>query len=368
MNECPYFGVCGGCSMQDVPMSDQLAQKQAKLLELLHENGGVEPQEVLPPLDGPAWGYRHRARLAAKLVTKKGGVLVGFREQAGRYVTDMEQCPILAEGVSNLIRPLKRLIGALSLRDAIPQIEVAATGSTVALTFRHLRPLEEDDAALLRAFEDEHDVLLYLQPGGPDSIVPLVPEREPKLAYSLPDWDLEIAFGPIDFIQVNPAINEKLIRRVIELIDVQPDDRVADLFCGLGNFSLPLARAGAHVTGFELVASQVNRARENAAANGLDSRADFEVCDLYGDDGIDTTSVSGFDRILLDPPRSGAEGVVRMIPESVKRIVYVSCNPKTLARDSAILVKGKKFIPKKFGIVNMFPHTLHAEAVALFER
>jgi 23S rRNA (uracil1939-C5)-methyltransferase len=349
-------------------MDEQLEYKQQQLLDFLLGHGGVELKEVLPPLDGPEWGYRHRARLAVKHVPKKGGVLVGFREKHNSYVVEMDCCEILAEGISRLIMPLRDIIGSLSIYNRVPQIEIVAGDEVVALTMRHLEPLSEQDISILDSFSKEYEISVYLQPAGPDSIVPLDQKSERALTYKLEDWNLELKFGPLDFMQINPAINRVLIHRTIELLDPKPEDRIADLFCGLGNFSLPLATSGAQVKGFELVEEQVEKARENAFRNDLADRASFEVSDLYSK-GLDSSYLKGFTKVLLDPPRSGAEDVVESIgSDGLHRIVYVSCNPETLARDARILVRNKGYSLKKCGIVNMFPHTLHAEAIAMFDR
>ncbi len=364
---CTYFGVCGGCRLQHVSMDRQLALKQDRLRDLLAEQG-VHAREILSPLEGPEWGYRHRARMSVKDVPKKGGVLVGFRERDGRFITDMERCEIVPPAASSLIRPLRDLIGGLSIRNRIPQLEVAVDDSRTAFVIRHLDPLESDDRTALEAFAREHGVSFYLQPGGTDTVAPLMRDEERALSYGLAEWNVTIAFAPVDFTQVNPCINRALVKRVIELIDPQPGEAVADLFCGVGNFSLPLAATGARVEGYELLEEQIVRARFNAEANGLADRAVFSACDLCrAPDGPRPFDSCG--KLLLDPPRSGAEDVVRGLPaEGPRRIVYVSCNPETLARDAGLLVHDKGFELKACGIVNMFPHTLHAEAVALFVR
>lgn len=366
MIKCSNFGTCGGCRLQHMSMSEQLELKQQHLIALLEGYAGAKPDALAHPLDGPKWNYRYRARLAVKYVPKKGGVLVGFRESEGSYVTEMEHCEILAPGVSVLIGPLRDLIGSLSIAHRIPQIEVAASDECIALTLRYLEPFSQSDYEALNNFEREHNVLFFIQSGGPETVLPLAELKTP-LTYSLPEWDLSMTFGPLDFIQVNPAVNRKLIQRVIDWLEPQPGLRVADLFCGLGNFSLPIAAKGAQVRGFELVDAQVERARENARCNGLEGRASFEVRDLYAGNS-EASFLRGFSQALIDPPRSGAEELLRALPpDGPSRIVYVSCNPLTLARDAGILVKQKGYDMKKYGVVNMFPHTLHAEAIAMFE-
>jgi 23S rRNA (uracil1939-C5)-methyltransferase len=366
-SRCPCFGICGGCSLQQMPMDEQLKRKQAQLLDYLL-GVRVESVEIMPPIEGPEWGYRHRARLAVKHVPKKGGVLVGFREKQKSYVVEMDGCEILTESISSLIMPLREMIESLTVYNRVPQVEVAAGDEVIALTLRHLEPLSEKDISILEAFSKDHAVSFYLQPRGPDSVVPLNQGSDKPLTYKLEGWNLEIEFGPLDFMQINPEINHALIRKTFELLDPSSDDRIADLFCGLGNFSLPLAALGARVEGFELVETQVERARENAFRNNLKDQACFEVQDLYSV-AHDKAFLNEYSKILLDPPRSGAEEVVKSISsDGISRIVYVSCNPETLARDAQILVKQKGFALKKCGVVNMFPHTLHSEAIAMFDR
>ncbi len=366
---CSHFGVCGGCSLQHLSMEQQVAHKQERLFGLLRGQGGVEARRILPPIEGPAWGYRHRARLAVKHVPKKGGALVGFRERDRRYVADMDRCEILPVRISALIGPLRGLINGLSVRDRIPQIELAVGERAASMVVRTLDSLSDEDVLALRRFGRENGIAFFLQPGGVDTITPLVPEEVGELTYSLPAWGLSIAFGPADFIQVNPYVNRSLVQGVVDMLDPRAEECIADLFCGVGNFTLPLARCGARVTGFEAVPAQVEQARRNAQSNGLGGMADFVVRDLYDGSTADATFLECFDKALLDPPRSGAEEVVgAMGHRGPRRIVYVSCNPQTLARDAAVLVKKKGFALEACGVVDMFPHTLHVEALALFER
>lgn len=365
---CPYFGTCGGCTQQHMSMPAQLKGKQERLLAHFADCG-VKPTEVLEPLDGPHWHYRHRARLAVKFVPKKGGALVGFREKGKPYLMDMHECPIMAERASNLIDPLRALINDLAIKRRLPQIEVSAGDGCLALTFRCLDPLFDEDREILAVFQDERNVSIFVQPAGPNSIEALSDATNTNLFYTLVEHDLKIAFGPIDFVQVNPGINHKLIDKVIELTNVQEGMRIADLFCGLGNFSLPLVRAGALVQGYEILDVQVSRAQENAKQGGLEERTHFQTVDLTHESGVNAVNLHECDAILLDPHRAGAEAIVRALPEgNPKKIVYVSCNAATLARDAAILVKEKNCTLSAAGVVNMFPHTDHAEALALFTR
>ena len=360
---CPYFGVCGGCATQHADARTQVAAKQRWLEDCLARIGKVEIGSMLPPLYGEEWGYRRRARLSVRYVPSKGA-LVGFRERRSTYVADMLSCDVLPPAVSTLIPRLRALIGELSIRDRVPQIEIAIGDETTVLVFRHLLPLTAADEALLSRFADDADVHVWVQPGGPESAAPLRPARRDILRYSLPEFGLRIAFEPTDFTQVNDPMNRALVSRVMRLLDPRPGERIADLFCGLGNFSLPIARLGAQVVGFEASAALIERARANAAANGL--VAQFETADLVRS-RID--AFGPFDKILLDPPREGAIGIVKTIGGGwPARIVYVSCDPATLARDAAVLVHAKGFTLEAAGVVNMFPHTAHVESVALFER
>ena len=360
---CPYFGVCGGCATQHIDARTQVAAKQRWLEDCLARIGKVQIGSLLPPLYGEEWGYRRRARLSVRHIASKGA-LVGFRERRSTYVADMQSCDVLPPPVSALIPGLRELIGQLSVRERVPQIEVAVGDDATVLVFRHLLPLTAGDEAHLRRFADSTGVHIWLQPGGPDSAAPLQPAKRDVLSYRLPQYDVRIAFEPTDFTQVNDCMNRALVSRVMQLLDPQPRERIADLFCGLGNFSLPIARLGAKVTGFEASHALVARARENAAANGL--VAQFEAVDLFH---ARIDAFGPFDKVLLDPPREGAVEVVKRIGTGWPwRIVYVSCDPATLARDAGVLVHTKGFTLEAAGVVNMFPHTAHVESVALFER
>ena len=361
---CPHFGACGGCATQHVDARTQVAAKQRWLEDNLARIGKVGAGMLLSPIHGEEWGYRHRARLSVRYVERKGGALVGFRERRSTHVADMRGCAVLPEAISALIVPLRELVSGLSVRDRIPQIELAAGETGSVLVFRHLLPLQPGDEAQLRAFAEAHGVGVWLQPGGPESARPFHPAEQGLLSYTLPEFGVTLRFGPTEFTQVNPAVNRILVGRALRLLDPRPGERIADLFCGLGNFALPIAARGAQVIGFEGSASLVERARANAAANGL--VAQFEVADLFRP-RLDP--YGRFDKFLLDPPREGAAALVAALPDAwPARIVYVSCDPATLARDAAVLVHEKRFELVAAGIVNMFPHTAHVESIALFER
>jgi len=361
---CPYFGTCGGCSTQHVDARTQVAAKQRGLEDNLARIGKVEVGAMLAPIHGAEWGYRHRARLSVRYVEGKGGALVGFRERKSTYVADMTTCEVLPAATSALIPELRSLISKLSIRDRVPQVEIAVGDASTVLLFRHLLPFNADDQALLRAFADANRVCVWLQPEGPDSAQPFHPASGVDLYYALPEFGLKVAFKPADFTQVNPAVNRLLVSRALRLLDPQPGERIADMFCGIGNFSLPIAARGAQVIGFEGSSLLVDRARQNAAANGL--VAQFEVADLFRPN---LEHYGRFDKYLIDPPREGAASLVHALPEAwPKRIVYVSCDPATLARDADTLVHHKGFTLAASGVVNMFPHTAHVESIALFER
>jgi 23S rRNA (uracil1939-C5)-methyltransferase len=359
---CPHFGVCGGCATQHADERTQMAAKQRWLEDNLERIGKVRPETLLPIVYGPEWGYRHRARLSVRHVPSKGA-MVGFRERRSTHVADMRECHVLPERIGLLIVPLRELVGSLSIRERLPQIELAVGDNAAALVFRHLVPLSSQDEALLKDFAQKHGIHVWLQPGGPDSAHPFHP-AESELYYELPEFGVRIRFRPTDFTQVNHAMNRVLVSRAVRLLDPQPGERIADLFCGLGNFSLPLARRGAEVIGFEGNRELVERARQNAAANGL--TAQFEAVDLFKA-GI--AAFGPFQKILLDPPREGAIELIKSLPENwPQRIVYVSCGPATLARDAGVLVHTKGFRLAAAGVINMFPHTAHVESIALFER
>lgn len=366
---CPHFGRCGGCSLQHLDARAQVAVKQRVLEDSLWHIGRVRPERILPAIHGPAWGYRHRARLAVRYVPKKGGALVGFHEKRSSYVADMDSCEVLPSRVSALIRPLRDLVNVLSIRNRLPQIEIALGEGADVLVLRVLEPLLPPDVGLLRRFADQRGVRLYLQPGGPETAGPMSATDEADLYYDLPEFDLRIRFGPTDFTQVNHAMNRVLVRRALALLDPQPGERVADLFCGVGNFTLAIARRGASVVGVEGSPELIRRAAENAEKNGLSRLASFVDMDLYPPTSDGLAGLGRFDRMLLDPPRDGAVDVVKtLLDDGPLRLVYVSCNPGTLARDAAVLVQTRGYRLSAAGVVNMFPHTSHVESIAVFDR
>ncbi len=367
---CVHFGTCGGCALQHLDETKQIHAKQRVLLENLERIGHVAPKAVLEPLVDTAWGYRRKGRFSVRRVEKKGKTLVGFREQDPRFVADLTECHTVIPLVGTKVAALAALVDAMDARRDIPQVEFIAGDPSpgfcgVALVFRHLQPLSDGDRERLVAFGREHGFAIFLQPGGVDSVHALWPD-DPRLAFRLPDWDVELLFQPLDFIQVNAGLNARMIRRAIELLDVQPGERVLDLFCGLGNFTLPLARTAAEVVGVEGDAGLVRRARDNAAHNDLPG-ASFHAADLAKDLSGQPWMRGGFDRLLLDPPRSGAIEVLRQFPlKGLKRIVYVSCHPGSLARDAGYLVNVRGWTLQAAGVMDMFPHTAHVESIAVF--
>jgi 23S rRNA (uracil1939-C5)-methyltransferase len=366
---CPHFGVCGGCSMQHLESGAQTAAKQRVLEDALWHLARLKPETIFSPISGPAWGYRDRARLSVRYVAKKGGVLIGFHEKRRSYVAVMDSCEVLPPAVSALIEPLKVLIGGMSKPDRLPQIEVAVGDDQCALVLRNLEPLSADDEDRLRRFADEHRITWYLQPSGPDSAALFHPADAPPLEYTLPDFGVALRFRPTDFTQVNHGINRMLVRRVMSLLKPVPGERIADLFCGLGNFTLPIAALGATVVGVEGAKALVERARANAELNGLALRCEFHVANLFEATEESIAALGTVDKLLIDPPRDGAAEVVKSMGESgPARIVYVSCSPATLARDAAILVHEKGYALRGAGIASMFPNTSHVESIALFER
>lgn len=367
---CPWFGTCGGCSHQHLDESAQVAAKQRVLEDCFWHIGQVRAQSMLPPVHGPTWGYRTRARLSVRNVPKKGGVLVGFHERKSSYVADMLSCEVLPRRISDLLPRLRELVSGLSIRDRLPQIELALGEEVDVLVLRILEALSAADEDRLRAFADSHRVQFWLQPKGPDTAYPFYPLDAPELSYRLPEFDLVMPFRPTEFTQVNHGINRVLIRRAMQLLDPRPGERIADFFCGLGNFSLPIARRGANVLGVEGSAGLVARAVENAARNGLSRLAEFRVADLFQMTPEGLAALGHFDKLLIDPPRDGAVELVKSLPgtEAPGRIVYVSCNPATLARDAAVLVHQQGYRLVCAGVANMFPHTAHVESIALFAR
>jgi len=366
---CVYFGLCGGCALQHVDVATQVAVKQRVLEDAFSHIGKVKPGEMLSPVHGPAWGYRHRARFTVRYVEKKGGALVGFHEKRSSYVADMLSCEVVPSHVSRLLPHLRVLIGAISLKQRLPQIELAIGDDAIVLVLRVLERLTDADEAIVRAFADEHRVFIYLQPAGLDTVTPFHPPEGADLHYALPEFDVKIYFGPTDFTQVNHEVNRVLVRRAMRLLDPKPGERIGDLFCGLGNFSLPIARSGAHVLGIEGSEGLVARAQVNAARNGLSGNTRFEAMNLFKIDAAKLTALGPFDRMLIDPPRDGAAEVVQALGDDApRRIVYVACSPATLARDAATLVHEKGYRLDAAGVVNMFPHTAHVESIAVFSR
>jgi 23S rRNA (uracil1939-C5)-methyltransferase len=365
---CDYFGVCGGCSLQHLDAAAQIMEKERVLRDKLRQFGGVEAEEWLAPLTGAVWGYRRSARLGVRNVPKKGGIIVGFRERRSSYLTPLRDCRTLDARVARLLPALIELIGGLSRNDRMPQIEVACGDDEAALVFRHLESLSAADLAVLTAFGRSHGIRIYLQPQGPESVAPLEPAEPSPLSYRLPDFDVTIHFRPTDFIQVNADINRQMVARAVALLDPLPEERVVDLFCGLGNFTLPLARRAAHVTGVEGERKLVLGARDNAERNGIDN-AEFRQVDLYDEaQAQDFWSGARFDKLLIDPPRSGAMEVLKHLPQrGPRRLVYVSCSPATLARDSEYLVNSRGYRLTRVGVMDMFPHTNHVESIAVFE-
>ena len=369
--KCAAFGVCGGCAMQHMDARAQVAAKQRVLEDNLKRIGRVTPDTILRPIAGPTWGYRYRARLSVRNVHKKGTVLVGFREKNGSYVAAMEACEVLPKHISNLLLPLRELVAQTSLIEKIPQIEVAVGQSRTVLVFRNMDALTEADEQLFRAFGDAHDIDIWLQPKGPDTVYAFHPTTE-NLHYDLPEFGIRMPYRPTDFTQVNFHINRVLVARAIRLLDVQATDRVGDFFCGLGNFTLPLATVATHVVGIEGSAQLNTRALENAVVNGVADKTEFFCRNLFEVTADDLRGLGVLDRYLVDPPRDGADALCLALAqlerhEKPRRIVYVSCNPSTLARDANTLVNQAGYALSSAGVVNMFPHTAHVESMAVFD-
>jgi len=365
---CAHFGICGGCSLQHLHPDAQIQAKQQALLNHLQQLAQVQPEQVLEPLRGPLLGYRHKARLGVKYVAKKDRVLVGFREKAKPYLADLQRCPVLHPSVGERLEQLGELIMGMAARQTIPQIEVAVSDNTTSLVFRHLEPLSESDRNALIAYGREQDLHILLQPAGPDSIQPLWPEQPEPLYYALPAHDVRIEFQPADFTQVNPEINRQMVDRALQFLDLQPGDQVLDLFCGLGNFTLPMARRAAHVTGVEGDTAMVKKARDNAELNHINN-VEYHAADLSADLTGYPWLNSHYDKILLDPPRSGAMEMLKHLGRlNAGKIVYVSCHPATLARDTQVLVHELGYTLRAAGVMDMFPHTAHVESIAVFEK
>ena len=373
---CPVFDQCGGCSMQHLDMRAQIAAKQRVLEDNLIHLAKLRPEIMYRPIHGPSSGYRYRARLTVRHVSSRGGVLVGFHERKSSYVVEMTSCEVLPPHVSALLGPLRELVGAMSIYDRLPQIELAIGEDVTVLVLRILEPVNANDETLMRAFADRHHVQLWLQPKGPDSAHPFHPVGS-ELAYLLPEYDIRMPFRPTDFTQVNHQINRVLVHRALRLLAPARSDRVLDLFCGIGNFTLPLARLAGEVMGIEGSETLTRRALENARVNGVDAHTSFASRNLFDITADELTALGPFDKYLVDPPREGALAVAKALAELhqggedaylPKRIVYVSCNPATLARDAGLLVHEAGYHLRGAGVVNMFPHTSHVESIAMFER
>ncbi len=363
---CEHFGVCGGCSLQHMTGHDQIRHKQAVLRQQFEHVGSVAPEDWFEPLTGPEWGYRRKARLGVKYVARKEKVLVGFREIYSRFVADIKTCKVLHPSVGEKLTVLQDAVARLDIYNRLPQIEVAVSDDVTVLVIRHLDALSNSDRENLIQLEEELDVIIFLQPKGPDSICRLSDRPFSGLRYRLPDHNIEIVFQPTDFTQVNTDINRKMVNRVIDLLQPDEHDQVLDLFCGLGNFTLPLARYCKHITGVEVDAGLIERARFNAMHNQI-KNADFVAADLMQADLTAAFLQQDYSKVLLDPPRTGAKEVIdRLDLTHVQTLVYVSCNPATLARDAGILVNEKKMKLIKAGVMDMFPHTSHVESIALF--
>ncbi len=392
--KCPHYGLCGGCKLQHMDAGAQVAAKQQMLEADLWHIGKVKAENMLPPLYGPTWGYRHKARLSVKYVDKKQRVLVGFNEKGTRYVADMNSCEVLVPEVSALIAPLQSMIFELSIRDKLPQIELAVGENSnntregakvIVLILRIMDALTESDETLLKTFADTHQVQIWTQSKGPDTIKPFWPlnaphsgaheieKTAPELKYSLPEFDLTYPFKPNEFTQVNPQINQQMVHSAMQLLAPKAGENIADFFCGIGNFTLPIARSGASVLGLEGLANLVDRANESAALNKI-SNTTFGVADLFKmtEESLAELNIKNakFDKWLIDPPRDGAFELIKAITPATapKLIVYVSCNPATLARDAGVLVAEKGYRLSAAGVINMFPHTAHVESIAMFTR
>jgi 23S rRNA (uracil1939-C5)-methyltransferase len=366
---CRYFGTCGGCAMQHIEPAAQVASKQRVLEDNLARLGKVKPEQLLPPVLGPSWGYRNRARLSVHYVAKKGGVLVGFHERRSSFVADTMSCEVLPPAISKMIPALREMFTSMIVRDRVPQIELAVGEDVTIFVLRNLEPIPEADAAKMRAFADQHGIQWWLQPKGPETAYPWYPVEAPALDYRLPEFGLSLRYRPTEFTQVNAGVNRVLVKRAVDLLDPQPGEPVGDLFCGIGNFTLALASRGAEVVGMEGSPSLVARAAENARLNGLEARARFIAHDLYTDAPGALEKLGRVSKLLIDPPRDGALEICKGLGDGgPQRIVYVSCSPATLARDAGVLVNVHGYRLTKTGVVNMFPHTGHVESIALFEK
>ncbi len=368
--KCQNFGVCGGCSMQHLEARAQVAVKQRVLEDNLERIGKVKPETMLPPIFGQAWGYRQRARLSVRHVLKRGKTLVGFREKNGKYVADMRHCEILPPKIATLLSLLGELNESFTVRDILPQIEVAVGEHVDVLVLRILQALSPSDEAAIKQFADTHKVQFWTQTKGPETVIPFYPLDAPPLTYSLPEFGITMPFAPTEFTQVNSEMNRLMVSRAMRLLAPQPGERIADFFCGLGNFTLPIARSGAQVLGIEGSDALVKRAGQNATYNGLAGNTKFKTMNLFEMDEAALGKLGRFDKWLVDPPRDGAFELMKSINDETapRRIVYVSCSPSTLARDAEVLVHLKGYTLKAAGVMNMFPHTSHVESIAVFEK
>lgn len=367
--KCAHFDMCGGCSMQHLEERAQVAVKQRILEDNLLRIGKVKPERILPPIYGETWGYRQRARLSVRHVIKKNKTLVGFHEKNSRYIADMQHCEILPPKIAGLLPLLAQMNETLSIRDQLPQIELAAGEHVDVLVLRIMQPLTPADEEIIRRFADQHQVQFWLQPKGPDTVKPFYPLDAPALSYSMPEFGITMPYAPTDFTQVNSTLNRLMVSRALRLLSPRPGERIADFFCGLGNFTLPIARSGAQVIGVEGSAALVKRAAQNAASNGLERNTNFSAMNLFEMTEETLAKLGHFDKWLIDPPRDGAMELIQSLgADAPWRIVYVSCNPSTLARDAGVLVHAKGYAIKAAGVMNMFPHTSHVESIAIFER
>lgn len=369
---CEVFGQCGGCVLQHLDENVQIKYKQEQLLENFKKIGSVQPESLLEPMTSESWGYRRRARLGAKFVPKKGGMIVGFRERNSSFIQPTKQCEVLYPEVSAMLPSLRDTLEQISCNDRIPQVEISVADNATVMILRHLETLVQNDLDLLTAFARKNNVQLFLQPGNLKTVHPLYPKNPDALFYEFPEFNIKVEFLPTDFIQVNGGINDQLVSQAINLLDIQPDDKVLDLFCGVGNFTLPLARKAQSVVGVEGDLALVERANHNTKLNQLDN-LEFHFGDLFKEE-MNAEShgdwmQSKFDKILLDPPRSGAAEMIKRLPDfGASKVVYVSCGPATLARDAGVMVNQHGYKLTHAGVIDMFPHTAHVESIAVFER
>ncbi|MFO8143002.1 MAG: 23S rRNA (uracil(1939)-C(5))-methyltransferase RlmD [Marinobacter sp.] len=369
---CEFADLCGGCSLQHMTTDAQIRFKETTLREHFAHFGGIEPEQWVEPMRSlDTLGYRRKARLGVRYVKARESVLVGFREKRNSFLTDIDRCVVLDPRIGERIQPLRELLHSLAAYDRIAQVEVACGDDVAAMVFRNMSDLVPDDREKLIQFGQAHDLHIYLQPKGPDTVHRIWPEAaspdDERLSYRMDEFDLTMNYHPMDFTQVNAGINLSMVHRAVEWLDIQPGERVLDLFCGLGNFTLPMARKAGQVVGVEGDGAMVVRGQENARLNSLDN-VEFHGADLQGDFTGQSWAKEGFDKILIDPPRSGAEDICKYLAAfGASRIVYVSCNPATLARDAGVLVRsGYRLV--QAGVMDMFPHTTHVESIALFER